>query len=339
MRTTRWSAAIALVIVATTASACRKPAAAAAQEKKDTAAAPQPAKPVPETLPDVVARVNGEEVTRKEFEKFIAQMEMNAGGPVPADRRNEIYRNALERLVDLKLLSQEVKTRGVKGDEQAVAGEIQSIRGRFPSEEEFNKALAAQDMTPEKLKAEMLTQTGISKMMETATSGTAEVTDGDVKDFYDKNPDKFTRPEQVRASHILFKTEGDDAAKKKARASAEAVLKQAKGGKEFAALAKQHSSDGSAQQGGDLGFFVKEQMVPEFSTVAFAMQPGQISDLVESQFGYHIIKVTERKGPEPIALDEVAPRVKQYLAQQRQQEKAQAFVKQLRDKAKIEVLI
>ena len=328
-----WVSVAAVIIAGTLTSACRKPAAAA--ESQTETAAPQPPKPVPETLPEVVARVNGEPVTKSDFEKFIEQMEMNAGGPVPPNRRDEIYRNALDRLVDMKLLTQEVRARGVQGDEQLVAGEMARIRSNFPTQAEFDKALAAQNLTAEKLKAEMLTQAGISKMMEAETTGKGEVSDAEAKEFYDTNPDKFKRPEQVRASHILFKTEGDEAAKPKARAAAESVLKEAKSGKDFAALAKEHSSDGSAQQGGDLGFFVKEQMVPEFSNAAFAMQPGQISDIVESQFGYHIIKVTERKAPETIPLEQVAPQVKQYLAKQR----AETFVKQLRSKAKIEVLI
>ena len=339
MRNSFVSAAVALLLVAPVATACRKGEAAGGKQEA-AAAQPQPAKPVPETLPEVVARVNGESVTKGDFETFIAQMEMNARSRVPAERRNEIYRNALDRLVDLKLLTQEAKSRGVKGDEQEVASQIEGIRGRFPSEEEFKKALAAQNITPEKLREDLLTQTGVNKMMEAETSAAPPVTDADVKDFYDKNPEEFKTKEQVRASHILFKTEGEDeAAKKKTRATAEAVLKQAKGGKDFAALAKEHSTDGSASQGGDLGFFGKEQMVPEFSNAAFALQPGQISELVESQFGFHIIKVTERKAPEPVVLDTVAPQVKQYLTQQRQQERAQAFIKQLRTKAKIEVLI
>lgn len=340
MRNTFVSAAVALLLVSPFGVACRKGEASAEQKPEAAATQPQPPKPVPETLPDVLARVNGEAVTKADFEKFINQMEMNAGSAVPADRRNEIYRNALDRLVELKLLTQETKSRGVKGNEQEVTAQIQSLRGRFPSEEEFNKALAAQNLTADKLRDEMLTQSGVKTMMEAETTGAPAVTDADVKDFYDKNPDQFKKPEQVRASHILFTTAGsDEAAKKKARASAEAVLKQARSGKDFAALAKQHSTDGSASQGGDLGFFEKERMVPEFSAAAFALQPGQISDLVESQFGYHIIKVTDRKPSEAIALDEVSPQVKQFLTQQRQQERGKAFVKRLRDKAKIEVLI
>lgn len=335
MRNPYVGAALALVLVAPLASACRKPAVSAETQS----AAPQPAKPVPETLPEVLARVNGEDVTKTQFERFISNLEMNAGGPVPAERRNEVYRNALDQIVDMRLLVQEVKARKIPGDEQMADSQLQGIRSRFPSEEAFKQALAAENTTAEKLKGDLLTQSGINKLMADEQAGAPDVTDADVKTFYDQNPDKFKRPEQVRASHILFKTEGDAAAKKKARAMAETVLKEAKGGKDFGALAKQHSSDGSAPQGGDLGFFEKERMVPEFSNAAFAMQPGQVSDIVESQFGYHIIKVTERKAPETIALDEVAPRVKQYLTQQRRKERADAFVKQLRSKAKIEVLI
>lgn len=335
MRNTLLSATVALVLVTPFAAGCKKYSVAATNQE----AAAQPAKPVPETLPDIIARVNGENVTKGEVEKLIAQIETNAGGPVPADKRNEVYRGAIDRLVDMKLLAQEVKARGLTPDEQQLASEMQGIRARFPSEDEFNKALAAQNMTAEKLKAELGTQTGVRKILEAEAQTVPAVTDADVKDFYDKNPNEFKQPEQVRASHILFKAEGDEAAKKKIRATAETVLKEAKSGKDFAELAKKHSTDGSAPQGGDLGFFEKERMVPEFANAAFSLQPGQISDLVETQFGFHIIKVTERKAPGTLELDKVAPQVKQFLTQKRQQEHRQAFLKQLRSKAKIEVLI
>ena len=329
-------------MVSTLASACRKSAASAetngcARRRRAAAAAAQARSPDAAGCCGPRQRRAGDQGRVREIHQSAREERRRPGAP--PDRRDEIFRNALDGLVNLKLLSQEVKARGVTGDEQVVAEEIKKIRSRFQTEDEFTKALAAQQMTADRLKTEMQTQLGINKLMESEASGASPVTDTDVKDFYDKNPERFKKPEQVRASHILFKTEGDEAAKKKARASAESVLKQAKSGKDFAALAKEHSSDGSAQQGGDLGFFVKEQMVAEFSNAAFAMQPGQISDIVESQFGYHIIKVTERKAPEPVALDQVSPQVKQFLTQQRQKERADTFMKQLRSKAKIEVLI
>jgi peptidyl-prolyl cis-trans isomerase D len=120
------------------------------------------------------------------------------------------------------------------------------------------------------------------------------VTPQDIESYYNSNVQQFQTPEQVRASHVLLKTEGKDEAA--VRKQAEDVLKQAKApGADFAALAKKYSEDeGSKATGGDLDYFPKGRMVPEFEQAAFAMQPGQISDLVKSQFGFHIIKVVDK---------------------------------------------
>ena len=168
-----------------------------------------------------------------------------------------------------------------------------------------------------------------------------EATDVEVKDFYDKNPDRFKRPETVRASHILLRIDptADDATKKQTRTKIDDVLKRAKGGEDFAKLAQQNSQDGSAPQGGDLGYFPKEKMVPAFADVAFALKTGEISDVVTTQFGVHIIKVTDRKPAGTVPLEEVSPQVRQFLTEQKKQQQAQAFIAQVRQKAKIEVLI
>ena len=122
----------------------------------------------------------------------------------------------------------------------------------------------------------------------------------DIERAYNDNIEQYSTPEQVRASHILLKTEGKDEAAVKAKA--EDVLKQAKSGADFAELAKKNSEDeASAKNGGDLDFFGRGRMVPEFDTVAFALQPGQISDLVKTQYGYHIIKLIEKKAGDDAA--------------------------------------
>ena len=139
-----------------------------------------------------MARVNGEPVTKGEFEKFINQLEKNAAAPAPPDWRDEIFRMLDGLAINLEVASQEVKARGVTGDEQVVAEEIKKIRSRFQTEDEFTKALAAQ-MTADRLKMEMQTQLGINKLMEPEASGRPPVTDTDVKDFYDKNPERFKK--------------------------------------------------------------------------------------------------------------------------------------------------
>jgi peptidyl-prolyl cis-trans isomerase D len=137
----------------------------------------------------------------------------------------------------------------------------------------------------------------------------------DVQRYYNDNIEQYQTPEQVRASHILLETAGKNDADVKKRA--EDILKQVKGGADFAALAKKVSEDkGSAANGGDLDYFARGRMVPEFEEVAFKLEPGQISDLVKSQFGYHIIKVVDKKPGSTRSLDEMRTQIQQQLSTQ-----------------------
>src|SRR5947209_3360834 len=143
----------------------------------------------------------------------------------------------------------------------------------------------------------------------------------DIDRAYNNNIEQYTTPEQVRASHILLKTEGKDDAAVKARA--EDVLKQAKAGADFAELAKKYSEDeASAKQGGDLDYFGKGRMVPEFDQAAFSMEPGTISDLVKTQYGYHIIKLVDKKPGTTRTLAEVRPQIADQLGYERAQAQA-----------------
>jgi peptidyl-prolyl cis-trans isomerase D len=156
----------------------------------------------------------------------------------------------------------------------------------------------------------------------------------DVERSYNENIEQYTTPEQVRASHILLKTDGKDDAAVKARA--EDVLKQAKApGADFAALAKKYSEDdANAKNGGDLDFFGKGRMVPEFDRVAFSMEPGQISDLVKTEYGYHIIKLTDKKPGGTKKLDEVRQQIVDQLAFDRAQTQAATLAESLEKQIK-----
>jgi len=143
----------------------------------------------------------------------------------------------------------------------------------------------------------------------------------DIEREYSNNSEQYTTPEQVRASHILLKTEGKDDAAVKAKA--EALLKQARGGADFADLARKNSEDeASAKNGGDLDYFGRGRMVPEFDQAVFAMQPGAISDLVKTQYGYHIIKLVDKKNATTRSLAEVRQQLTDQLAYQRAQAQA-----------------
>jgi peptidyl-prolyl cis-trans isomerase C len=324
--------------------ACRK--APAAQAATKTAATPgqaaSPAKPVPAQLPDVVAHVNGEAVTKDELEHMLRTMEMQAGQPIPPDRRDEIVRSSLDRLVAYHLLIQESRTRNVTVSDNEIGAKVQEFRGQFQSDEAFKQALVQRGWpTIDALRKDVRNDLTVSKLMEADAATQPAVTEQDARDFYTKNPGKFQQPETVRASHILIKVDAnaDAAAKKKARAEIDGVLKRLRAGADFAKLAQEHSQDGSAAQGGDLGYFPRERMVPAFADAAFALKPGQISNVVESQFGYHVIKVTDRKPGRTVPFEEVSPQIGKYLAQERRQQRAGAFVDELKKKARIEVLI
>jgi len=353
---------VCLALVAVTAAACNKGAAAANKSTAPgstasasaatpagsgqpgapgVAAAPAPPKPVPAQLPDVVARVNGEDVKKWDLDRMIKTMEGRAGQPVPPDRRDEIYRGALDQLVVYTLLKQESKSKGIKIDEKEIDQKVQDVRGQFPTQEAFDKALKDRGMTVDSLKSDARTDLSVNKVMENAVANVPGPTDAEAKDFYDKNPEKFKQDEQVRASHILVRVDPNADAKAKAKAKAEidAVLKELKAGGDFAKLAQQHSQDGSAAQGGDLGFFPKGQMVPEFDKVAFSLPVGQLSGIVTTQFGYHILKVTDKKAPRTVPYEEAQAQIKQFLEQDKKQKAADAFVEGLKKKSKIDILM
>ena len=229
----------------------------------------------------MLARVNSEAVKKADFDLLVRNIELN-NGPIPPDRRNEILRRILDDLVTYTMLKQEANARNIVVADAEIDQQLAEMKQQAQSEEAFNKAMADRKMTLARLRSDAKTQLAISKLMKAQVESAPPATDADAKAFYEKNPDKFKRGEAVRASHILIRVDekATDEEKKKARARIDAVLKRAKAGEDFAALAREHSEDGSKDQGGDLNYFNKGQMVQPFDQVAFSLQPNQISDVV-----------------------------------------------------------
>jgi len=236
-----------------------------------------------------------------------------------------------------------VKARKVTIADAEVDQRIAELSKQFQSEDVFKQMLAAQQLTIEKFRADQREDLAINKMLADALKDKVTATPEQISDFYKKNPERFQQGERVRASHILVAVpqNADAATKAKARAKAEGLLKKIKAGEDFATLARENSEDpGSAIQGGDLGPpFPPGQMVGPFNDVAFKLAPGTVSDLVETQFGFHIIKVTEKHAARTVPLDEVRPQLTQFIENQNRQRETQAFVAGLRAKGKIEILI
>ncbi|HJV66614.1 MAG TPA: peptidylprolyl isomerase [Geomonas sp.] len=292
---------------------------------------------------DVVERVNGTPILKKDLDRAVKILLEQNHVPQPAQPEilKQAQEAALDQLTSMELLYQQAAKVEVKDLDKQVADKVAKSKAKVGSDEEFEKALKAADMTVKDLQDFTRKDILIGNFIETRFAEQGKVTEAEAKKFYDDNLDKyFKKPESVRASHILIgvdqKASAED--KKKAKEKAEAILKRVKAGEDFAAIAKSDSTCPSRAQGGDLGNFNRGQMVPPFENAAFALKPGQISDVVETQFGYHIIKVTEKHEATTEKFDDMKPKITEYLKKQKAQKALNDYVDDLRKNAKIEKL-
>lgn len=289
----------------------------------------------------VIANINGEPVTQADLDQEIAALlnRMGAGGVPPA--MLEQYRARLEpRAFDQLVLKSQLRDYATKNNvvvsDQEVDDEIKKISANFPDPEAFKAALAKQNMTIESLTGEIKKDFLLANAVKHYTSSLPQPTTPELEAYYKEHSKDFSHPESVSASHILIgATEGTDPQVKSASlAKAQALRDQLRGGADFAELARTNSSCPSSQRGGDLGSFERGQMVPEFEDAAFKLKPGEISDVVETKFGYHIIKVSQHAdaGTEPF--EKVSKEVKESM----QQKTLSDWFDQLIQGAKVEKL-
>lgn len=292
---------------------------------------------------DPVAKVNGTPITRGELErasKVMAEQRNMGQQHTSAAAMKQINDFTLNQLISAELLYQAGSKLKIKDLEKQVNDKVAEGKARFPDNAAYEAALKSADLTPKELEVLIRKDIVINNLVDKEVGSKIVVTDADAKKFYDENIDKFKQGEMVRASHILCGVDPKATAeeKKKAKEKAEALLKEIKGGKDFAELAKKNSTCPSSKQGGDLGFFGRGQMVPAFEAAAFALKPGQISDVVETQFGYHIIKVTDKKAASTVPFSDVKDKIKDYLKNLQRQKAVGEYIEQLKGKAKIEKL-
>ena len=231
-------------------------------------------------------------------------------------------------------------------DEKAIDAQVDGVIRQLGGRENYMKALAQQKMSEDDFRKELAKGCRVDALVQQACSGVPEPTEADVAAFYEANRTAFVTSPQVLAQHILVKTEGLDAADKaqalekiksiRARIVAEGRGDPGETGQAFTAAAREHSDCPSAQNGGSLGWFGRGMMVPAFDQAAFAMACGEISDVVETQFGYHIILKTDEKPGGQQTLVDVADMIRDRLRHEARGRATEAFVAELREKAKIE---
>jgi len=312
-------------------------AAAEPVAKKESTAAPSSAAATP--LKGTVARVNGTAIDAIELRR--AKKVLLRGQTVPAEQQAALDKQAVEQLISAELLYQAATKHEPKDLAKQVDAKVAQGKARFKDEQTFTKAIKDLEMDEKDLREYTRRDLVISNFVETTFVSKATVSEAETRAFYDTNPEKFKRDEAVKASHILIGVDAKASAadKKKAQDKAIKLRKELAGGADFAALAKGNSTCPSSAQGGDLGFFGKGQMVPAFEKAAFALKPGEISDVVETQFGYHIIKVTEKKPAEKAEFKDVKTKIEEFLKGQKVNEAIQKYLADARKSAKIEILL
>ena len=315
-----------------------------------------------------IITVNGEAVTKADYNEVMDVVKNNPQyKSAPEEQKKEdspMMLLARERIVqDLivrKLLDQEYAKRKITATNEEIEAKKQEVIKELGSKERFNELLKQNNITEDKINKDLANEVRINKLLE-ATSNVS-VSDKEVKDFYKQNEKQFDYPQRVRASHILIEANPEMIKKaiidadKDGKLSAADIDKKVKeemdkkmalardvraqaiaNPKNFAALAQKYSDDkGSAQKGGDLGFFPREAMVKEFSDAAFSLKPDTVSEIVVTQFGNHIIIVTDRAAAGIAPYEQVKGEIKAYLEQSKKISALQNLFDGLKSNAKIE---
>jgi peptidyl-prolyl cis-trans isomerase C len=294
-------------------------------------------------LKDAVARVNGTTITKLELDRAVKVMlsQNQVEQPLAPEMMKQAEAAALEQLISAELLYQEALKLEMKDLDKQVAEKVALNRAKFSSDAELEKALKGVDMTLKDMQDFTRKDIVISNYIDKQFMAKAVTSEADARKFYDENLEKyFKKPDSARASHILIGADEKSSAeeRKKAKEKAEAILKRVKAGEDFAAIAKSDSTCPSSAQGGDLGTFGRGQMVPAFEEAAFALKPGEVSGVVETQFGYHIIKLTEKQLATTEKFEDAKAKIMDFLKQDKVQKDVSDQVEALRKKAKIEKL-
>lgn len=238
------------------------------------------------TKDETVASVGGEKITKDELYETLVQ---SAG------------QQAIASLIDDKVIAQELKKEKITISDKEIEAEFNAQIEMLGGKEAFTSALEQSGMTEKQFKASIKEYLTLRKVLEPRTN----VTDEDIKAHFEENKASFDEEEQVEASHILVKDE----------ATAKEVAKKLADGGDFAELAKEYSTDNSAEKGGELGYFSRGKMVAEFEEAAFSMKPGTISEPVKTEHGYHIIQVTDKKEAKEATLEDHKKEIKELLVE------------------------
>lgn len=282
--------------------------------------------------------VNGTPISHFDFmnalQSYSMELYRKTVDQLNEEEQEKVQGIAVERIIARELIFQQALAEGVVASEEQIQQETAKVMQNFPSEEEFYATLEKAGVDKEAYYRMIRQDLSVNMLTDQKLIGAQDASETEIKAFYDENPDKMVKPAMVKASHILVKADSEDQAQAQSKIN-EIKVKLANG-EDFAALAQAHSACPSGQKGGDLGFFGPGSMVKPFEEAAFALKPGEISDVVSTQFGLHLIKVTETQEPQTLDFEEAKPQIAQFLKEQNGAKLLQKWVEELKKEATID---
>jgi parvulin-like peptidyl-prolyl isomerase len=291
----------------------------------------------------VAATVNGTEILERKLQSALDNYMREQGSDIGAiglpENFQQVRIKVLDVLIGQELLWQAAETDGTIASDAEVDAAYARSREQFDSDVEFESKLREGGFSAQSYRENLQRRLSAQKWVDTRVLANVAVVDDAVGRFYEEYKSEFAIPEQVRARHILRQLGADssDAQRQEARTLLEDIRRRVDAGDDFAALAREYSEDGSAPRGGDLGFFGPDMTVKPFEQAAFALAAGEMSGIVETRFGLHLIQLVERKSGGFVALADAAGQIRAYLFNQRYQQALAAAVEGLRRAALIEI--
>jgi len=290
------------------------------------------------------AMVNGASITMDEFNGealLIQRSVLGMGKPLTCAQIASIQKEVIESLIRREILYQESRKAGIKIDKKDIDKEIDILKKKFLSDAEFKNELARRNLSEDTLRAQLERGLLIQKHVEQQFLKKVKVTDADVMAYYESHLSALKQPLQVRVSHILIQTDSksEPSRKQEARRKAEQILKDLKDGKDFKTIAREQSDGPTRTSGGDLGYIKKGQLEKQFESVVFNLKTEEISDVIETNYGFHLFKVTDRKPESIVSYDNVKEQIKQLLLQEKAKKEADEYARKLREKSDVKILL
>ena len=304
-------------------------------------------------IPDIVARVNGSDISAKHIKFQFVQVLKKSQAPFTSAQKEKIVRKVIDKEVVKELMYQEGQKLNLVADPKFVETELQALKSAYKNENDFKEALIERDITEEDLKKSIEVDSQAQIILKQQVKGMVGINDALVEKYYSDNKENFRRPIAYRVSHVLIMPfppeliknskiedlqQRKEELRKKAREKILEVQKELKSGVDIAELAKKYSHDEStSKNGGDLGFFYAEAVEKAFTDAVAKLEVGEISGVVETKFGFHLIKLTETKPGEYAPFSDMKEAIQEHLFMEGARDRVSDYIASLRKKAKIEI--